>query len=79
MKKKEAQEELERELSMRRSLYPKWIQSGSLHADTAKRQLDRMNATLSVIKAMTEDEFLELLDRYKHIGLIESGQFTLGL
>ena len=43
--------ELQRELSMRRMLYPQWIQSGRLGAATANLQIVRLEAAISIIKA----------------------------
>lgn len=65
MKKQEAQTEVGRELDMRKRNYPKWVQSGSLNKDQAKRQMDRMATVWCILDTMTETEFADLIKRYE--------------
>lgn len=64
MKKIDAQNELGRELDMRRKVYPTLIIQRKLNQEQATRQINRMVAAWSVLEAMTEEEFQDLLKCY---------------
>jgi len=63
MSLKEVQTELARELTLRRSVYPKLIQSQKLNATQAKKQFDRLQTAATLLINMTESEFQALLNR----------------
>lgn len=65
MKKDEVQNEIGRELGMRKKVYPAQIQSGKLNKVIAEKQMARMTTAWSVLEAMTEQEFQDLLKRYE--------------
>lgn len=49
----DAIKELERELKMRERVYPRFVQSGKLHRDTAERQYRRLQAAINFLKEDT--------------------------
>jgi len=49
----DAIKELERELKMRERVYPRFVQSGKLHRDTAERQYCRLQAAINFLKEET--------------------------
>lgn len=77
MKKQEAQNEVGRELDLRKKHYPRWIQAQTLHPDHAKRQMERMTAVWCVLEAMTEKEFQDLLERYNNLSNTGAQQLSL--
>lgn len=58
---KDCQSEVTRELTLRRSVYPKLIQQKKLHPDQARKQFDRLQMVATLLVNMTEKQFLELL------------------
>lgn len=58
---KDCQSEVARELTLRRSVYPKLIQQKKLHPDHARKQFDRLQMVATLLVNMTEKQFLELL------------------
>ena len=52
---KDSIKEIERELSMRQKLYPKWIGQGTLDRSVAERQIKRMTYTLELLRALAAD------------------------
>ena len=68
--------ELKRELKMRETCYPKWIQKGTLNRHVAHRQYRRLRTALRICEHMTETEFQAIIDR---INNAQSGTQTLGL
>jgi hypothetical protein len=58
--------EAERELALRRKLYPQWVQSGRLDPRKAQYQLACMEAiTLTLTRLFTKDVQLSLLGTEK--------------
>ena len=52
--------ELERELAVRKNVYPKWVATGRLKADTADRQLARLMLALDNLRdiaALTVEDY----------------------
>lgn len=45
-------EEVERELKMRESAYPRWVRSGKLRQSIADYQMDRMRAVLDTLVSL---------------------------
>lgn len=45
--------EVERELSMRERVYPKWVQSGRMKVTEADRQIARMRAVRDTLRGLT--------------------------
>ncbi len=43
---------VERELNMRKTLYPRWVESGKMSQQKAKREIDAMQATLETLKTL---------------------------
>lgn len=60
---KDVQTELSRELTLRRSVYPKLIQSQKLNEKIAKKQFERLQTAATLLANMTESEFQALLNR----------------
>lgn len=46
----EAIAEVLRELAMRKSCYPRWVESGKLKPETAERQLTRLQLALANLR-----------------------------
>ena len=44
--------EVERELAIRKNVYPKWIQSGRLAKTTAERSMARLTAALASLRTL---------------------------
>jgi tryptophan 2,3-dioxygenase len=65
VKKEECQNEIGRELGMRKKVYPAQIQAGKLHKAIADKQMTRMTIVWTVLEAMTEQEFQDFLKRYE--------------
>ena len=65
MKKEECQNEIGRELGMRKRVYPAQIQAGKLNKVIADKQMTRMVAVWTVLEAMTEQEFQDFLKHYE--------------
>lgn len=63
MSLKDARAELNRELGMRKTKYPAWIQSGLLPKEQAERQITRLEEIITVLSAMTESEYKAFLER----------------
>jgi hypothetical protein len=43
--------ELERELKMRREVFPRWVSAGKLKADVAERRIAIMEAVAAMVRA----------------------------
>lgn len=56
MKTSEVLAELRRELGMRRSLYPSWIQSKKIAAATADHRIEAIERAIELIEAVAEPE-----------------------
>jgi len=63
MKRKDVINELRKEGNQKRSLYPKWVQSGKMKRDEAKRRIELMDCALACFQAITDSEFQALLNR----------------
>lgn len=74
MKKEECQNEIGRELGMRKKVYPAQIQAGKLNKVIADKQMTRMTTVWTVLEAMTEQEFQDFLKRYEEKTSITYGQ-----
>lgn len=74
MRKDEVQNEIGRELGMRKKVYPAQIQSGKLNKVIAEKQMNQMTAAWSVLEAMTEQEFQDFLKRYEEQTSIQYGK-----
>lgn len=59
---------------MRKKVYPAQIQAGKLNKVIAEKQMTRMTAAWSVLEAMTEQEFQDLLKRYEEQTSIQYGK-----
>ena len=46
---------VERELKMRRSVYPRWVLTKKLSQDNADKEMARMEAVLGTLKAVAEN------------------------
>lgn len=49
-------EEIERELKMRRSVYPRWVSAGKLRRGEAEYQIARMEAAKATLEWMRDNE-----------------------
>jgi tryptophan 2,3-dioxygenase len=65
MSLKDTRFELNRELSMRKTKYPAWIQSGLLNKERAEKQITRLEDAITVLNTMTEAEYKVFLERAK--------------
>lgn len=48
--------ELERELKLRRSVYPRWVAAGKLNAETAERRIVLFEAAIMRFLALTKTD-----------------------
>lgn len=48
--------EVDRELAMRRRLYPQWVAKGTLRAETADRQIAIMEAVRETVRQRRQDQ-----------------------
>lgn len=60
---KDCTNEVNRELTMRITVYPKLIASKKLHEVHAKKQFNNLKVVAALLDKMTEKEFLEILSR----------------
>lgn len=44
-----------RELAMRRSVYPKWMQAGRMNAEKAETEIDAMTAIVAMLERIVGD------------------------
>ena len=49
-------EEIERELTMRRSVYPRWVSAGKIRKGEADYQIARMEAVKATLEWMRDNE-----------------------
>lgn len=63
MSRKDALQELRREMSMRETVYPSRVSSGKMPKATAERQISRLRASIQVLDLMTDKEFSDILAR----------------
>lgn len=48
--------ELEREMGMRRRMYPQWVERGTLTKEKATKQLDAMGAALKTLQKLQQEQ-----------------------
>jgi len=63
MRRKDVINELTKEGNQKRSLYPKWVQSGRMKREEAKRRIELTDCALACFEAITDAEFQALLNR----------------
>lgn len=63
MTREEVLKELNRELSMRKTMYPKWISAGTLNKDRARLQYSRLQDAIKVIERLNDAEFTQIKSR----------------
>lgn len=51
---------VQREISMRRKVYPRWVQCGRMKQDQATREIAAMEAVLETLKALERERHPEL-------------------
>ena len=54
--------EVQRELAMRESCYPRWVRNGQMKQPQAGRQLTRMKAVLQTLAQLSEKANADQLD-----------------
>ena len=54
--------ELDRELAMRRRLYPQWVSRGTLSQAAADRQIRRLEAARDTVRKARQDAQMSLLN-----------------
>ena len=60
--RKDITKELDREIKLRKKLYPKWIQNEQLHEEQAKKQIERLEAALYILEHLTDGQYAKLID-----------------
>lgn len=63
MKRKDLLAEISRENTMRRRVFPRWIQIKKISKEVAERRLKRTEMLEAVLTVMTDEEFTQLADR----------------
>lgn len=63
MKRKDLLAEISRENTMRRSVFPRWIQIKKISKEVAERRLRRTEMIESILNVMTDEEFTQLANR----------------
>lgn len=47
---------IERELRMRRRVYPRWVEGGRMTADKSRQEIEDMEAVLATLRALPQEQ-----------------------